>query len=404
MGCVFIVLVLIIAPLNTVMMYKTERYIDNVMNVIADNEGSFPEIHRNPERETFFGYGLDEDSFMQFVISDETRYRTRYYSVKLDENGDTIDVNTLHMNNVTDKEAVESAVSAVELGKDKGYKGSYKYLVRDTDYGKIVVFLDCYLEQQMKVNFLIVSFCAAFLCCVAVMVLVRIFSVIAIRPFVENIQYQKRFITDASHELKTPLAIISANTEVLELTQGSNEWTESIKHQTVRMNELIKRLLLLAKFSEQGRNVTLVDFSLSDAAKESVDTFSTLAEAKGKTLNANIADGVTYRGDETGIRQLMSILLDNAVKYADDGGNICFTLTKQGKGAKIEVKNDCKDVDEKSLSHLFERFYRADESRARETGGYGIGLSIAQAIVENHKGKISVKSPDKKSVVFTVNL
>lgn len=236
------------------------------------------------------------------------------------------------------------------------------------------------------------------------MVLVRIFSVIAIRPFVENIQYQKRFITDASHELKTPLAIISANTEVLELTQGSNEWTESIKHQTVRMNELIKRLLLLAKFSEQGRNVTLVDFSLTDAAKESVDTFSTLAEAKGKTLNANIADGVTYRGDETGIRQLMSILLDNAVKYADDGGNICFTLTKQGKGAKIEVKNDCKDVDEKSLSHLFERFYRADESRARETGGYGIGLSIAQAIVENHKGKISVKSPDKKSVVFTVNL
>ena len=98
----------------------------------------------------------------------------------------------------------------------------------------------------------------------------------------------------------------------------------------------------------------------------------------------------------------MSILLDNAVKYADEGGNISFSLSKQGKAVKIEVKNDCSNVNEKSLSHLFERFYRADESRARETGGYGIGLSIAQAIVENHKGKITVKSPDKKSVVFTV--
>ena len=402
MGCVFAVLVMVIAPLNTVMMYKTERNIDYILNVIAENEGVFPEIHGKPESETFFGYGLDADSFMQYVISDETRYRTRYFSVKLDKNRKVIDVNTLHMNNVTDKDAVESALSAVSSEKQRGYKGSYKYLVRSTDYGSIAVFLDCYVEQQMKVSFLIVSFCTAFLCCVAVMVLVRIFSTIAIRPFVENIQYQKRFITDASHELKTPLAIISANTEVLELTDGPNEWTESIKHQTVRMNDLIKRLLMLAKFSEQGRDVTLVDFSLSEAARESVETFSVLAEAKNKNLTSSIAEGITYKGDETAICQLMSILLDNAVKYADEDGNISFSLSKQGKAVKIEVKNDCSNVNEKSLSHLFERFYRADESRARETGGYGIGVSIAQAIVENHKGKITVKSPDKKSVVFTV--
>ena len=168
------------------------------------------------------------------------------------------------------------------------------------------------------------------------------------------------------------------------------------------MNDLIKRLLMLAKFSEQGRDVTLVDFSLSEAARESVETFSVLAEAKNKNLTSSIAEGITYKGDETAICQLMSILLDNAVKYADEDGNISFSLSKQGKAVKIEVKNDCSNVNEKSLSHLFERFYRADESRARETGGYGIGLSIAQAIVENHKGKITVKSPDKKSVVFTV--
>ncbi len=409
MSCVVLVMIMVVAPINTVVMHKMESNIDIKLKVIAENDGVFPAIGVQYQ-DGFIDLGLIESYIYGKDYKNEDRYessyvqRNGYYSVKTDKEGKAYHVDVSHIQNVEQEEAFENARYVITLGNEKGYRRNFKYLIRETEYGKLVVFLDCFAEQHIKVMLLLVSFGVAFLVCSAVMVLMRFFSMIAIKPFAENISNQRRFITDAGHELKTPLAIISANAEVLELTVGENEWIDSIKNQTVRMNELIKQLVFLCKYSEKGSAEEFVDFSISDALKESIEAFTAVAETKNKRLVSDITQGVTYKGDEASIRQLFTILLDNALKYASENGEVRVALSKHGKSVRIIFENDCDSIDEESLSHVFERFYRADSSRARETGGFGIGLSIADAIVDAHKGRITARSQNGKTVVFTVTL
>ena len=217
------------------------------------------------------------------------------------------------------------------------------------------------------------------------------------------------FISNVSHEIKTPLAIISANTEVLEMVSEPNEWTVSIKNQITRLNGLLKELLSLAKMEEEKPALTMADFNISDAVYDAASPFTTLAETKGKKLTIDVANGLSYHGDEGAIRQLVSILTENAVKYADEGGEIAVKLftSHNGKETDLEVSNTCKEPPQGDLTKLFDRFYRDDSSRSRskgeKKGGYGIGLSIAQAIVRSHKSKISCKA-ENGMMIFTAQL
>ena len=226
----------------------------------------------------------------------------------------------------------------------------------------------------------------------------------AIRPIATNMQKQKQFITDAGHELKTPLAIISANTEVLEMCEGENEWLTSIKNQTVRMDGLVKNLVTLAKADESKIKRQTAKFNLSKAVSETASGFETAAKLANRNFAINVTESIYYRGEESELRQLISILCDNAIKYSDEQGIISLNLYKSGKSVVIEMYNTCEYVDPESVKSIFDRFYRADQSRSRETGGYGIGLSIAKAIVERHRGKIRAFTNGTTAITFKIVL
>lgn len=201
-------------------------------------------------------------------------------------------------------------------------------------------------------------------------------------------------------ELKTPLTIIDADAEVLEMDIGENEWLRDIQTQTKRLAELTNNLILLSRMEEQPQTEK-IEFPLSDLAEETVETFQALAKTHSKHLTAHIQPMLSMRGDEKAICQLITILLDNAVKYSSEDGTIDLTLEKQKNTIRLTVRNTVESVSKKDLAHLFDRFYRADPSRNSQTRGYGLGLSIASAIVNSHRGKIWAATPDEKSFSIT---
>lgn len=220
----------------------------------------------------------------------------------------------------------------------------------------------------------------------------------------QSYEKQKTFITDASHEIKTPLAVIEANTEVVEIENGESQWTRSNKEQISRLSELTEKLVFLAKMDEERNIFVMTEFSLSKLAQEITEGFNGMAKAQNKKYTVSIDSDIDVKADEKAIKQLLSILIENAFKYSDREGNIAVTVKKNGKYKEIEVRNTADNLKKGDLSILFERFYRLDSSRNSNTGGSGIGLSIAKAIAEAHKGKIKAYSLDGKEIVLKVSM
>ena len=234
--------------------------------------------------------------------------------------------------------------------------------------------------------------------------LVLFFSKMIVRPVAESYEKQKRFITDASHEIKTPLTIIDANTEVLEMMEGENEWTLSTRKQIQRLASLTEKLVFLSRMNEESSQLDRMEFSLSDAILDTAEPFQAVACAKQKCFCMDVQPDVSFYGDERMLRQLVSLLLDNAMKYSNEQGSIRLKFCSSGKNRILTVWNSVESIQKGNLNLLFDRFYRTDESRNSETGGFGIGLSVALAIVQAHKGKITARSEDGASIQFTVTL
>ena len=197
---------------------------------------------------------------------------------------------------------------------------------------------------------------------------------------------QKRFITDASHELKTPLTIMNANVEVLEIENGENEWLTSIKNQISRLTDMTKKLTLMSKMDESNNIYEFTDFDISKVLKDTIDDFSSLSSTKDKKITTSIDDDIIFNGNSELVSELFHILLENAYKYSEE--DIDISLKKDNKNIVIEFSNRA-DVPDGSLDYLFDRFYRMDASRNSTTGGNGIGLSIAKSIVDINHGVIT---------------
>ncbi len=237
------------------------------------------------------------------------------------------------------------------------------------------------------------------------LILLLLLSKRIVRPVAESYETQKQFITDAGHELKTPLTIIGADADLAEMEWGENQWIQDIRRQTQRLTELTQDLIYLSRMEEEGLSLQSIDFPLSDVAEEMAHSFLPLAQNQGKRLEIAVQPMLSFRGDEKSIRQLCSILLDNALKYSPQEGELLFRLEKQGKNILLSVSNTTSQpIKKEELCHLFDRFYRTDPSRNSQTGGYGLGLSIARSIVTAHKGKIRAESPQESVLTIQVTL
>lgn len=386
---------------NAINIYQRDSDIRNILYLIAENGGVFPNSYHDGSN--YMDAILNPFKKVQITI--ETPYSTRYFVVKLEHNVVT-DISTENIAAVTDQEAFEYASQVFKNEPGFGFLDKYRYYyASDESSGKaIMVFIDFSRELEVTFKLASVSFLVGFCCIIVLLFPVYRLSKNAIRPIEKSIQKQKQFITDAGHELKTPIAIISADAEVLEMCYGETEWITSIKNQTARLDGLVKNLVTLSKLDEEKLKNKNTTFNLSNAVQETAQGFETLAMTNGVSFEYNITPNLMYTGNESEIRQLVSILSDNAVKYCLKGGCIRLAVYKSGKSTVISMYNDCEYIDKSKLDMLFDRFYRADSSRARETGGYGIGLSIAQVIVQRHKGKITATSSDSKSVLFKVVL
>ena len=379
---------------------------DEMTALLEQNDGKFPEEpsrHEQDDTETPPAKPEnDEKDKSRFSV--ETPFETRYFTVTVDENGEVTDCDLDRIAAVDEETAEEYTQTAQQKNKTTGFQGIYRYRVTETEDGAKYVFLDCRREISNFRTVLVTTISVSFLGLVAVFVLVVIFSRMVFRPVEESIQKQKRFITDASHELKTPLTIIDANTEVMEMESGESQWTKSTRKQIQRLSGLVQQLVTLSRLDEEKGLEEKCEFNLSEAVSECVQPYESLAQTREKNLTLNIEENLIYTGDERSIRQLAGILMDNAVKYSSENGNITLTLKKKGKKIFLEVYNDADDLPQGKLDVLFERFYRLDSSRNSGTGGSGIGLSVAKAIVQAHKGKITAENKNGRGLTITVIL
>ncbi len=395
MASVIIVLGCIMVIANLVNYSSVNRDADAKLTILEENDGIFPRGGEPGDGLKLQGYG----------ISAETPFDTRYFSVRLKEDGTLLAVDTGKIAAVSTETAAAYAAELWSRGAESGFQDSYKYrAVTQADGTVLYLFLDCTRELDTFYAFLLTSLLVSGVGLLLVFLLVLLFSRLLLRPVAESYQKQRQFITDASHELKTPLTIIDASADVLEMENGKNEWTGSIKKQVARLASLTEKLVFLSRMEEAGDHSPRTDFSLSDAVLETARSFEPLASAQGKTMLLEVAPNITLHGQESAIRQLVSILLENAVKYTEEGDAITLSLRASGKLKTLVVANPAPNLTPGKWDVLFERFYRADVSRSSETGGYGIGLSVAAAIVAAHKGKIHARCTEEHQMLFTVTL
>ena len=336
-------------------------------------------------------------------FSPEVPYMIRFFSVHLREDGAVVRVNQDYIASISETDAETYADTVLAHGKMHGYEGGYRYLVSQEDTETVILFLNSERELQTMKSLLWITLAIAGFCLVVVFGLVVLFSRRAILPYLKNMEAQKQFITNASHELKTPLTAIATSADVLAMEHGGDEWVHNIQVQSGRLSKLITSLVALSRLDEENPFPVRTEFSLSDALWEISEPFVSLSQAKGKPYTQDIADGLTVTGDRAAIQQMVSILLDNALKYSPNGGSISLTARRSGKKAEIAVSNTVEGTQSMDASRLFDRFYRADESHSSTVSGTGIGLSIAKATVQAHGGKISAKQADNM-ITFQVIL
>lgn len=417
MGAVTVVLALIIAGINIVNYSHVCKMADARLDYILAGKGS---IDWEDESRTDSGNGGDTSTGMvadgdragarvgHFEgMTAESPFDTRYFTVTLVD-GQVVDVNTARIAAVGAKRAARIAMGLDSKGLTSGFSGNYRYTTTAQGEKTTYVFVDCSRELASFHSFLNASVAISCIGWLAVLAIVTVASGAVIRPMVESYSKQKRFITDASHEIKTPLAVIDAANEVQEIESGESEWTQSIHEQVARLTALTERLVFLARMDEGSAGFTMASIDLSEAVDTAATPFESVAVSRGKRLSTSIACGVRAHADAAAVAQVVELLLDNATRYASEGSVIELSLRAvsrvQGKGAtELVVSNAVDELPEGDLDRLFDRFYRADVSRSSKTGGSGVGLSVVRAIAEAHGGSASVCGHGNQ-ITFTVCL
>jgi signal transduction histidine kinase len=404
---VTLVLTLIIGAINGLNYYSIVSDIDAILIDIHRLDGQFPE-EDNLSTST-------NDNFLQTLIkvtqfSPNESYKDSYFSMTYKDGSFG---NFVH----TDRsQAEELGKKALAHDKESGFifelTGIYRYYVdeeyipeaedegeedipqRLPEYTR-VTFIDASMTMQYFFTFFGLSATVSVVSLLIILVMMAIFAQNIISPIAESYEKQKRFITDAGHDIKTPITIIDADREILEMDIGENEWLDDIKRQTKRLTKLTNDLIYLSRMEEGTDVKELSNFSLSDLCQEEADSFSAVAKKRDLEITSDIEESIDINGSEEDVRKLLAILFDNAIKYAKEGTDIGIKVTKHGRLATVTISNVAENMTEEHCKRMFDRFYRADSSRG-SGGGFGIGLAMAQAIVLSHNGKIGAELSDNK--------
>ena len=325
----------------------------------------------------------------------ETPFSTRFFVLRYTSDGTLTQENLDNIASVTADDTQGYLSAALAHGAGYGYCGSYRFFVAQTDDGEnIAIFLDCYHELRAMRVVLVWSLLADAACILLVFLLVVLLSRRAIDPVVRSAQQQKQFITDASHELKTPITVIATSLKVLEMEVGQQKWIDKAQTQTEKLTELVNSLVTLSRMDEEDSPLKMEPFPVSDAVSETAESFRDLALSRGHPLELTVQPELTYRGDEYAVRQLTSILLDNAVKFSFPKGKLTLKITSKAGKAYISIGNQGETIPPDQLSHIFDRFHKADSSRSTHKDGVGLGLYIVKTILNTYKEDITVTSQD----------
>lgn len=418
MTALLIIVVLMISCILLIYFHQQDSRADSTLQMLLDNDGTFPDMKDPSQPDNSGGRipgqgprGADFDAARAI----EMPFETRYFTVRLDEDGNILSTDVDHIAAISSEDAESYAASAFSSGKTKGYLDGYKFADNVQDNGvTLIVFLDCNSSFSNLTQLFRISILIAGITLVLMLVLVEALSGNAVAPVVESLDKQKQFISDAGHELKTPLSVISANVDVLELTGEKNEWTKSIRNQVGRMTALVTNMLTLSRMDEAKWKDLFSRVNFSKIAQSTADTFRVVAKSREKQYTISIQEDLHVFGEQRALEQLCTLLLDNAMKYSSEHGSIVISLTEDHKKARLEVSNTCDEIPSGNLDRLFDRFYRADSSRTRipansgsttaTAGGFGIGLSAAREICESHGGEIRAVHDAEHIIRFIVLL
>ncbi|MBQ3184097.1 MAG: HAMP domain-containing histidine kinase [Clostridia bacterium] len=328
-----------------------------------------------------------------------------YYSAIISPNGEVLETDRDHIPWLSEESAVKYALLAYKEDMNKGSVGIFRYHTDNADYGTLITLMNIDRELSACGRFLLISLLVGLCGYIVISIAIIFYSHRLTKPIAESYVRQKRFITNAGHELKTPLTIINANIELIEMDTDAYESVEEIKHQVARLTDMTNNLVYLSRMEEAEGSLTITEFPVSDIISEAVYPFCSAASAQNKKTEIDITPSLSFTGNSRSIQQLTSILMENALKYSPENSVIRVSLSKQGKHLIFSVENKtvC-PISKIETEHIFERFYRTDISRNSETGGHGIGLSMAKAIVNAHNGKISAVTDELDSFRIIVQL
>ncbi|MBR6647254.1 MAG: GHKL domain-containing protein [Clostridia bacterium] len=398
LGAISLVLVLILGILNFCVYLAVIINADNNIALIQQKRGFMYEEHIQNDP-------FDDEPDESFLQNINTTGTASYIYVRLSHNPLQPPFITTNMNDKYTADEIIS-ITAKLLGSDieKGFYRDMRYEIVRNEKDIVITAIDIKNDISLLNSLFRISVTIVISSLVFVFIFSYFLSRWAIRPVKEAFEKQRRFISDASHELKTPLTVISANADVLESEIGENKWLDNIKNQSQIMSDLVFDLLDLAKMDETSHDMVLSEFDLSSIILSKTLEFECTAFESGKTFEQNITEGIMYRGNEDSIKHLVTILIDNAIKHSDENGIVRVTLTTSGNKKIFQVYNTGNGIKNSEKTKIFNRFYRSDESRSKVTGGYGLGLSIAKAITDAHKGIITVDGEENKWISFTVIL
>lgn len=350
------------------------------------------------------------DPFARDGFSPEVRFMLRFFAVDCDADGNVteVELDADYIASITEEVAREYAARAMDRGQTYGFVAQYRYKIAQNGDAYRMVFLNAEREIGNIRSLFWLTGGVALASIALLTVLILAFSHRAIRPYLRNLEAQKEFITNASHELKTPLAAISASADVLDMEFPSNEWVTTIREEVQKMGKRIADLITLSRLDEENPFPERLPFSVSDAVWEASEPFVSRCAAQSIPFDREIDDGVTATGDSAAVMQVCSILLDNAVRYTlpSPDGRIRLSVSRKGKRARIVIENTCALSPETDVDRLFERFYRGDAAHPTKSGSGGIGLSIAYATMRSLGGTITAEQipgiPER--IRFTVQL